>query len=119
LYSIAGTQAAFRYGEDWLEQLIEYIEGNVNFAKDYFDEYIPKIRIARPEGTYLMWLDCRQLGLNGEQLNKLMTLKAGVAMSSGTYFGLNGEGFMRMNVACPRAILEKAFEQIRTAVLEL
>ena len=117
--SIAGTQAAFKYGEEWLEQLIEYIEENVNFVKSYFDEYIPKIRTVRPEGTYLMWLDCRQLGLNGEQLNKFMTLKAGVAMSSGTYFGLNGEGFMRMNVACPRAILEKALEQIRTAVLEL
>ncbi len=117
--SIAATQAAFKYGEEWLEQLIEYIEENVNFVKSYFDEYIPKIRTVRPEGTYLMWLDCRQLGLNGEQLIKFMTLKAGVAMSSGTYFGLNGEGFMRMNVACPRAILEKALEQIRTAVLEL
>ena len=117
--SIAAIQAAFRYGEEWLEQLIQYIEGNVNFVNNYFDKYIPKIRTARPEGTYLMWLDCRQLGLNGGQLNRFMTLKAGVAMSSGTYFGSNGEGFMRMNVACPRAILEKALEQIRTAVIEL
>lgn len=117
--SIAATQAAFRYGDEWLEQLLEYIEGNANYVKNYFDQYIPKIRTARPDGTYLMWLDCRQLGLNGEQLDKFMTLKAGVAMSSGTYFGLNGEGFMRMNVACPRVILEKALDQIRTAVLEL
>ena len=117
--SIVAVQAAFRFGDEWLEQLIQYIEGNVNFVKNYFDQYIPKIKVQRPEGTYLMWLDCRQLGLNGGQLNRLMTLKAGVAMSSGTYFGLNGEGFMRMNVACPRAILEKALEQIRTAVFEL
>ncbi|QNU67443.1 pyridoxal phosphate-dependent aminotransferase [Ruminiclostridium herbifermentans] len=117
--SIAAIQAAFRHGEEWLEQLLKYIEENVNFVKNYFDKYIPKIKVERPEGTYLMWLDCRQLGLNGGQLTRFMTSKAGVAMSSGTYFGSNGEGFMRMNVACPRAILEKALEQIRIAVSEL
>lgn len=114
--SIAGTQAAFKYGEEWLEQLIEYIEGNVSLVMDYFHNYIPRIKPIRPEGTYLVWLDCRQLGLNGQQLNRFMVSKAGVAMSEGTYFGQNGEGFMRMNVACPRVLLEKALSQIKSAV---
>ncbi|PYG88256.1 cystathionine beta-lyase [Ruminiclostridium sufflavum DSM 19573] len=114
--SIAGTQAAFRYGDEWLEQLIEYIEGNVTFVLEYFYRYIPSIRPVRPEGTYLVWLDCRQMGLSGHELTRFMALKAGVAMSAGTYFGRNGEGFMRMNVACPRAVLEKALAQIRSAI---
>jgi cystathionine beta-lyase len=115
-FSMAATQAAFEYGEEWLEQLIKYIEGNVTFAMEYLRKYIPSIRPICPEGTYLVWLDCRQLGLNGQQLNKFMVFEAGLAMSAGTYFGKNGEGFMRMNVACPRAILEKALVQLRAAI---
>jgi len=118
-FSMVGTQAAFEHGEEWLEQLLRYIEGNVTFIMDYFKENIPLIIPICPEGTYLVWLDCRQLGMNGKQLNKFMVFEAGIAMSSGTYFGKNSEGFMRMNVACPRAILEKALVQLKTAVEHL
>ncbi len=114
--SMVGTQAAYECGEEWLEQLITYIEGNMTFAIEYFKKYIPMIKPICPEGTYLMWLDCRQLGLNGRELNNFMVFKAGLALSTGTYFGVNGEGFMRMNVACPRAILEKALTQLRNAL---
>jgi cysteine-S-conjugate beta-lyase len=113
--SMVGTQAAFEFGEEWLEQLLRYIEGNVTFVMEYFRKHIPSIRPICPEGTYLVWLDCRQLGMNGEQLIKFMTFKAGIAMSAGTYFGKNGEGFMRINVACSRVILEKALMQLRMA----
>ncbi|MHB8063136.1 MAG: MalY/PatB family protein [Ruminiclostridium sp.] len=115
-FSMVATQAAFEYGEEWLEQLLRYIEGNVTFVMEYFRKYIPLIKPICPEGTYLVWLDCRQLGLSGNKLNEFMVHKAGLAMSAGTYFGKNGEGFMRMNVACPRAILEKALIQLRVAV---
>lgn len=115
--SMAGTQAAYQHGEEWLDQLIPYIEGNVDFVLDYCSKYIPEIKPIRPEGTYLIWLDCRSLSLNGKQLIEFMSIRAGVALSAGTYFGKNGEGFMRMNVACPRATVEKALGRIRAALL--
>jgi len=114
--SMVGTQAAFEYGEEWLEQLIRYIEGNVTFVIEYFKSFIPSIKPICPEGTYLVWLDCRQLAMNGAELNKFMVFKAGLAMSAGTYFGVKGEGFMRMNIACPRSVLEKALKQLKSAV---
>ncbi len=114
--SLVGTQAAYEHGGEWLEQLIKYIEGNVNLVLEYMGKFIPVIKPVRPEGTYLIWLDCRQLGMSGKQLVDFMVNEAGVAMSAGTYFGKNGEGYMRMNVACPRATVEKALEQIRAAV---
>jgi cystathionine beta-lyase len=114
--SMEGTQAAFQYGEEWLEQLLRYVEGNVTLVMDYFKQFIPAIRPICPEGTYLVWLDCRQLGMKDADLNKFMVFKAGLAMSAGTYFGTKGEGFMRMNVACPRAVLEKGLKQLKAAV---
>lgn len=114
--SLVGTQAAYKYGEEWLEQLLRYIEGNVTFVMEYFRKFIPSIRPICPEGTYLVWLDCRQLDMSGEELNKFMVFKAGLAMSAGTYFGVKGEGFMRMNVACPREVLERALNQLKSAV---
>ncbi len=114
--SLVGTQAAYEHGEEWLEQLIKYIEGNVNLVLEYLGKFIPVIKPVCPEGTYLIWLDCRQLAMSGKQLVDFMVNEAGVAMSAGTYFGKNGEGYMRMNVACPRATVEKALEQIRAAV---
>ncbi len=115
--SLAGTQAAFEHGEEWLEQLLEYIEGNVTLVLEYFKSNIPEIKPICPEGTYLIWLDCRLLEMNGGELTSFFVHEAGVAMSAGTYFGKNGEGYMRMNVACPRAMLEKALEQIKEAMV--
>lgn len=116
--SLAGTQAAFEHGEEWLEQLLEYVEGNVTLVLDYFKSNISEIKPICPEGTYLIWLDCRQFGMNGRELTNFFAHEAGVAMSAGTYFGKNGEGYMRMNVACPRTIVEKALEQIKAAVVK-
>lgn len=116
VFSLVSTQAAYQYGEEWLEQLIPYIEENINLVMDYMSKNIPLIKPIRPEGTYLIWLDCRKLGMTGNQLTDFMVHKAGIAMSAGTYFGKNGEGYMRMNVACPRATVEKALKQLQTAV---
>lgn len=116
VFSLVSTQAAYQYGEEWLEQLIPYIEENINLVMDYMSKNIPLIKPIRPEGTYLIWLDCRKFGMTGNQLTDFMVHKAGIAMSAGTYFGKNGEGYMRMNVACPRATVEKALKQLQTAV---
>lgn len=115
-FSMVATEAAFEQGEDWLEQLLKYIESNVTFVVEYLKTNISSITPVIPEGTYLVWLDCRKLGMNGEELNNFMVSKAGLALTTGTYFGKNGEGFMRMNVACPRAMLEKGLEQLKTAL---
>ncbi len=118
-FSLVATQAAYEHGEEWLDQLIPYIEGNVKLVMEYFSKNIPLIKPICPEGTYLIWLDCRQLGMNGKQLNDFMIHKASLAMSAGTYFGKNGEGFMRMNVACPRSTVEKALLRLKAAFDQL
>ncbi len=116
VFSLVSTQAAYEHGEEWLEQLIPYIEGNITLVMDYMSKNIPLIKPVRPEGTYLIWLDCRKFGMTGKQLTDFMVHKAGIALSAGTYFGKNGEGYMRMNVACPGATVEKALRQLQTAV---
>ncbi len=118
-FSLVATQAAYEHGEEWLDQLIPYIEGNIKLVMEYFCENIPLIKPICPEGTYLIWLDCRELGMTGKQLNDFMIHKAGLAMSAGTYFGKNGEGFMRMNVACPRSTVEKALLRLKAAFDQL
>lgn len=116
VFSLVGTQAAYEFGEEWLEQLIPYIEGNIELVMDYLNKNVPEIKPLRPEGTYLIWLDCRQLGMTGVELTNFMVYKAGIAMSAGTYFGKNAEGYMRMNVACPRATVKKALMQLKKAM---
>jgi cystathionine beta-lyase len=116
--SMVATQAAFEHGEEWLDQLLKYLEGNISFLIDYFKNNIPLIKPIISEGTYLVWLDCRELGLSGEHLNKFMIFEAGLVLSSGINYGINGNGFMRLNPACPRSVLEKALGQLKVAVDE-
>lgn len=85
----------------------------------YVKERIPKIKIIKPEGSYLVWLDCRQLGFNVKDLNNFMIKKAKVALDDGYWFGNEGEGFMRMNIACPRSFLEEGLKRIERAVNDL
>lgn len=118
-FSTVAVQAAFEHGEEWLEQVLTYIEGNMDFVINYINEKIPGIKVKKPQATYLMWLDCRGLGMNGEQLKEFMVHKAGLAMNTGHSFGITGEGFMRLNTGCPRSILEAAMKKLEEAVKEL
>ncbi len=115
-FSLVAIETAYKYGEEWLDQLLTYLEGNIQFVMDYCKEKIPKIKPNRPEGTYLVWMDCRELGLKSEALNDLMIHKARIALDSGDWFGAEGDGYMRMNIACPRAILEDGLNRIAQAV---
>jgi cystathionine beta-lyase len=108
--------AAFRNGEEWRRQLISYIEDNVRFVEDYLKANIPAIKPLRPQATFLVWLDCRDLNLNHKGLIDLFVNKASLALNDGETFGPGGEGFMRLNVGAPRAILSKALEQLSAAV---
>lgn len=108
--------AAFQNGEEWRRQLISYIEDNVRFVQDYFKENIPAIKPLRPQATFLVWLDCRDLNLDHEGLIDLFVNKARLALNDGETFGPGGEGFMRLNVGAPRAVLSKALDQLSAAV---
>lgn len=118
-FSVVAMEAAFRHGEEWLDQLLRYIEGNVRFIHDYCREHIPSIKPNIPECTYLVWLDCRDLGMDDERLAEFMVHEAGLAMNRGIAFGKGGEGYMRLNAACPRETLKTALEQLREAVERL
>lgn len=114
--SALAAEAAYTNGEEWLRQAKEYLEGNIQFVMEYVNNNIPGLRVEHPQATFLMWLDCRGLGLTHEQLLDLLINKARVAMNDGTMFGAEGEGFMRMNIASPRSVLREALERIKSAI---
>lgn len=118
-FSSVAIETAYREGREWLEQLLEYLSGNMEFVKEYCRQHIPQIKPNLPDATYLVWLDCRELGLSNEQLRKFMIEKAKIGLNEGNTFGRSLSGFMRLNVACPRSVLEKALGQLEAAVKAL
>jgi cystathionine beta-lyase len=100
--------AAYRDSEQWLDELLDYLECNMIFALRFFAEQLPAVIPMKPEATYLLWVDCRQLGLEANEMKELMFKRAKVAFSEGSVFGLEGNGYLRINLACPRAILQEA-----------
>ncbi len=116
LFAPIATVAAFSQGDEWRKAMLHYIEGNVDFVTDYCATHIPSVKPFRPQASFLVWLDCRALKLDHEQLVDLFVNKAHLALNDGEMFGKEGKGFMRMNVASPRSVLEKAMEQLREAV---
>lgn len=118
-FSSVAIETAYREGREWLEQLLEYLSGNMEFVKEYCRQHIPQIKPNLPDATYLVWLDCRELGLSNEQLRKFMIEKAKIGLNEGNSFGRSLSGFMRLNVACPRSVLEKALGQLEAAVKAL
>ena len=116
---LAACEAAYRYGEEWYNGVKAYIRENISFTKKFLEERISKVKMLEPEGTYLVWLDFRALGLSNRELEDLIIHKAGLWLDSGAIFGAAGEGFQRINVACPRVTLQTALEKIETAVNNL
>jgi cystathionine beta-lyase len=115
-FGLVACETAYREGTSWLTQVLAYVEGNLDFLTMYIHKNIPAIKVIRPEGTYLVWLDCRGLGMDQWQLRDLMLNKARVFLDEGYIFGPEGVGFERINIACPRPILADALERIKTAV---
>ena len=113
--SIVGVQAAYNYGEPWLEKLLVYLEANVNLVINFLKASLPSIKVIRPQGTYLLWLDFRGTGLSREEINQKLLKEAKVALNDGYMFGEMGYGFQRMNIACPKSILEEALKRIASA----
>ena len=115
-FSVTAMEAAFRYGDEWLDQLLRYLEGNFLFVRDYCAKYIPRVKPSVPDATYLVWLDCRALGLSNRELHDFMIQKAKLGLNDGDSFGRSLHGFMRLNAACPRSVLERAMGQLKSAV---
>ena len=113
--SLAAMTAAYREGEDWLEQLLDYLDGNLAFARRYLGEHLPAARSSEPQGTYLLWTDLRGCFPGPEEPAELLLRKARVALNSGALFGAEGSGFVRINAACPRALLEECLRRMAAA----
>lgn len=119
MLAYVGCAAAYREGEEWLGQLLAYLQGNIDFTEQFLKERISTIGMIRPQASYLIFLDCRRLGLSQPELVNLFVDKARLALNDGTMFGRGGEGFMRLNVGCPRSVLRRALEQLEEAVSHL
>lgn len=117
MFSPIATIAAFKHGEPWRQEMVRYIEGNVEAVIDFCARELPQIKPLRPQASFLIWLDCRALGMSREERNDLFINKAGLALNDGETFSPGGEGFMRLNVAVPRSVLMKAMNQLKDAII--
>ncbi|GGN98036.1 MalY/PatB family protein [Saccharibacillus kuerlensis] len=113
------TEAAYKHGGPWLDELLTYVRGNMEYVQSQIEEHLPELSVKLPEATYLLWIDFRGLNMEAKDLMQFLLHKAGIALNDGTMFGIEGAGFMRMNVACSRSIVEQAMEQLKMAVAEL
>ena len=114
---LVATEAAYAHGDEWYAAMKNYVRDNIAFARAYVEENLPGVRMIDTQGTYLIWLDFRQTGLTVEELDHKIIYEAGLWLDSGKIFGKTGEGFERINVACPRAVLQEALDRIRGILL--
>lgn len=116
IFGMAACEAAYSYGDEWLKQLIDYLQQNLSYLRKYISEYLPEIRLTEPEGTYLTWLDFSRLNMSDGELNDIIKHKAKLWLSYGGIFGPEGKGFQRINIACPRPILCEALLRLWQAL---
>lgn len=112
---LVATEAAYRHGGEWLDELLIYLEANRDYTSDYVNQQLPGVSMAQPEGTYLAWLDCRETGIEGSP-HEFFLEAAQVAMNDGAVFGRGGEGFVRLNFGCPRSMLTEALDRMNSAL---
>jgi cystathionine beta-lyase len=116
--SIVALEAAYNKSEDWLDQLLNYLEENIDFIHKYLAENLPKAKLINPQATYLGWLDFREYERSGKKLENFVYHKGKVALDGGTWFGNGGDGFLRINFACPRSLLKEGLKRICTVIKE-
>lgn len=116
LFGFIAMQAAYTQGEDWLNQLMDYLEDNLNFLTGFVEKHIPSIRVIQPQATYLVWLDCSALRMQPAELKEFMVKEAGLGLNDGPMFGPGGAGFQRINIACPRTVLLSGLQKLEKAI---
>lgn len=114
-FSVAGFEAAYREGGPWLDSLLQYLRETRDFVRSFLAEHVPQIRLVEPEGTYLLWLDCRALGMSDDELKQFFARQARVGLSPGALFGDGGSGYMRINIGAPRSVVAEALRRIAAA----
>jgi cystathionine beta-lyase len=115
-FGLVATEAAYTYGDEWVNQLLEYLEGNLDYLMDFMEKNLPRIKVMKPEGTFLPWLDMSGLSIDADKAYKVL-IEHGVGLTPGKMFGTGGENFIRLNMACPRTILETGLERMKQALL--
>ncbi len=116
VYGIVGLTAAYTNGDEWLEQLLVYLNDNLTFLKNYLKTYIPQVKIMEPDATYLVWMDFSELNIDSERLHNILLKEGKVWLDEGYMFGEAGKGFERINIACPRTVLEEGLNRIRDSL---
>lgn len=116
IMGLAACEAAYNHGEEWYNAMLTYVEANIDYIKEYLEKNLAQVKMQKPEGTYLVWLDFRELSLSSKELEELIVHKAGLWLDGGEMFGAAGAGFQRVNTACPRKILTRALNQLKEAL---
>ena len=116
LFAYIGAVAAYKNGEEWRLQMLDYVKENIDFVAEYLSKHVPQIVPMIPEASFLVWLDCENLGMETDELHRFFSLQARLGLNKGTIFGPGGENHLRLNVACSRSVLAQAMEQLKTAV---
>ena len=116
IFGNVATETAYNHGEDWVKEMKNYIESNIDFAQSFIKEHIPQINFVKPEATYLLWIDFKGLNLSENELNDFLINKAKIGLNKGSVFGNGGDGYMRMNLACTRKTLIIALNQLKEAL---
>ena len=116
IFGNVALEAAYRYGDEWLKQLIQYLRDNISFTKEFINSRMPQLRIIEPEATFMLWIDFRDTGIADSDMRKLLVEKAQLGLSNGILFGEEGSGFQRLNIGCPRSLLEKGLDQLYRAL---
>ena len=119
IFGIEALIAAYNEGEEWLDQLLVYLEGNRDYLISFINERIPKLRVVKPEATYLLWIDCRSLGMSSEELSKKLLKEGKLRISDGSIYGEAGEGFIRINIACSRELLTEGLKRMEKVIKKL
>lgn len=116
IMGMTACKAAYENGDEWLDELVVYLMGNMEFAQSYLSKKLSEVKVVKPEGTYLLWLDFNNLGLSDKELNDLIINKAGLWLDAGTMFGISGSGFQRVNMACPVNTVKTALDRLQSAI---
>lgn len=115
IMALTACETLYQYGQEWLTQLKAYLKENIDYVREFLKRELPKVKLIEPEGTYLLWLDFRDYSLSDEELRERIIQKANLWLDEGTMFGIEGEGYERMNIACPKSIIEQAMKQLKVA----
>jgi cysteine-S-conjugate beta-lyase len=118
LFGFVAMEAAYSHGEEWLDQLMNYVAGNYRLLQEFISQHIPQISVVRPQATYMVWLDCTRMGMSPAELKDFMIHMAGLGLSDGPIFGKGGEGFQRINIGCPRSVLYQALLKLQAAIVK-